>query len=712
MHSDAETPTVHEDTTTDVYVILRLLILNTPRLTSAFSSVYAYTTLLPETNNKPVVVGIYGIPGSGKTFLLNTLKQRLEEDFYEFYEGSMIIDSLVPGGLAAFQNLDDNDKLKWRQRAIDTIGKDCSRRGKTGVVAGHFMFWPEEDSDGHKVCTPNDLATYTHILYLETPICLVKHRRMYDSQKIRSPASIHHLQRWQQAEKTELRDLCRQHGILFSSLVSSTPSEIICLLNDFRHHTEEANLRRAESRLDNIITAFGGQARLETVLVMDADKTLTSQDTGNSFWKTLVHPQNNYDPLKAVFSSELGYSYTAFRQATLLYEEGADDHEFDVICEKVASTVSMHPEFTSLLRQVAEKDHVALVIITCGLRHVWDKVLAREGLSEKVKVIGGGRIADGFVVTPSVKTALVSRFRDVHHMYVFAFGDSPLDLGMLSEAHEAVIVVGEVSIRSKTMEKALQKAIDEGGLRARQVLLPPHASPRLDAKKLPLIQINHEEFIQSILRRRQTTFRIVDATNRTAAKLLMTPTRDAGVAGPALRTAHGNVGWYLATEFVTDIIGLEEHDIPHVQGHQTKGHRLRHEQQTIIIALMRGGEPMAFGVSSAFPLAMFVHATEPSDIKTHHVRKRHNVLLVDSVVNSGKSVVEFIRHIRSLDATIRIIVVAGTVQAKSLSEGPFSQTLEQDTNLNLVALRLSENKFTGSGSTDTGNRLFNTTYIT
>jgi uracil phosphoribosyltransferase len=286
---------------------------------------------------------------------------------------------------------------------------------------------------------------------------------------------------------------------------------------------------------------------------------------------------------------------------------------------------------------------------------------------------------------------------------------------MLSKGHEAVVVVGEKTSRSKTMEKALQKDIDEGRLRARQVLLPPHAPPRLDIDKLPLVQIDDKEFIQSILRRSQPTIfrRIVDATNQSAAKLLMTPTRDAGVAGPALRTAHWKVGWYLATKFVADMIGLEEFPIPHVQGHQTMGYRLRHERQTAIIALMRGGEPMALGVSSAFPLAMFIHATMPSDIKTHHLQTLHNVLLVDSVINSGKSVVDFIHHIRSLDATIRIVVVAGTVQAKSLSdsEGPFSQALERDTKLSLVALRISENKFTGSGVTDTGNRLFNTTHM-
>ena len=628
-----------------------------------------------------------------------------------------MIDRLVPGGLAAFQKLDDNNRLNVRKLAIDTIRMDCFHKRRTGVVAGHFMFWPEEDPDGHRVYTSNDLETFSHILYLDIPIDLIEQRRLNDSRRLRPSASADHLHRWQQTEKMELRNLCCQHGILFA-LVSSTPSmlpeKIARFLNDFRDHTEEVNLSRAERRLDNIIAAFSGQARPETVLVMDADRTLTTHDTGKVFWNTLtlIHHQSNDDPLKAVFSSKLGYSYTAFRQATLLYEEGADDDEFDVMCEKVASMVSIHPEFASLLRKVAEVEHVVAVIVTCGLRCVWDKILAKEGLSEMVKIIGAGRITDGFVVTPSVKTALVTRLRDVHHMYIFAFGDSPIDLGMLSKAHEAIVVVGEKPIRSKSMEKALQKAIDEGGLRAHQVLLPSHASPRLDTNKLPLIQINHEEFIHSILRRRQITFRIVHATNRNAAKLLMAPTRDAGVAGPALRTAHENVGWYLATEFVTDIIGLEKCAIPHVQGHKTDGHRLRYERQTVIVALMRGGESMAFGVNRAFPLAMFVHASEPSDLKIYHLQKQHSVLLVDSVVNSGKSVVEFVQHIRSLDATIRIVVIAGTVQAKSLSEGRFRQALERDTNLSLVALRKSDNKFTGSGGTDTGNRLFNTTHIT
>lgn len=661
---------------------------------------------------KPIVVGIYGIPGCGKTFLFDQLKLELGEDCYEFYEGSQMIASLVPGGLAAFQKLDEEHKSHWREVAIDTIGKNCLASGKTAVVAGHFMFWKEGDQVGQRVYTRNDLNTFTNILYLDIPAEIVAQRRQNDTLRSRSTASVDHLRNWQKVEKIELRDLCRQHSILFSPISSGTsvlPNKIARILHDFRNHTEEDNLRRAESRLDDIV-----RSNHDVALVMDGDRTLAALDTGMLFWKTLSNSKSRDEdnPLKGVFSSPMGYSYTAFRQAALLYEEAVDDYEFDVICEKVAQTVTMHPEFVSLLRLVADQDHVLAIVVTCGLGNVWDKILAREGLSERVKVIGGGRIADRFIVTASVKATLVSRLRDVHHMYVSAFGDSTLDLGMLGEAHEAVVVVGEEHTRSMTMEKDLLHAIDTDGLRASQVLLPPHASPRLDTTKLPLVRFTDKEFMESILRRcKPASLRIVHATDRSAAKLLMTPMRDAMVAGPALRKAHGEVGSYLAIEFLTGMIGLEEYSIPHVQGHPTSGFQLRHEQQTTIVALMRGGEPMALGVNNVFRLAMFVHASRPSDIKPHHLNKQRNVLLVDSVVNTGKSVAEFIQHVRSLDNTIRIIVIAGVVQAQSLSEGVFSQALEHDMNLSLVALRLSNNQFTGKGTTDTGNRLFNTTHL-
>ena len=82
--------------------------------------------------------------------------------------------------------------------------------------------------------------------------------------------------------------------------------------------------------------------------------------------------------------------------------------------------------------------------------------------------------------------------------------------------------------------------------------------------------------------------------------------------------------------------------IRHVLGHQTKGYQLFHERQTTIVALMRGGEPIASGINNAFPLAMFVYARDTNDIKLYHLQGRLIVILVDSIVNISKTIIKFV----------------------------------------------------------------------
>lgn len=122
---------------------------------------------------------------------------------------------------------------------------------------------------------------------------------------------------------------------------------------------------------------------------------------------------------------------------------------------------------------------------------------------------------------------------------------------------------------------------------------------------------------------------------------------------------------------------------------------------------MRAGEPMALGVSDAMPSAMFLHAKDPADLKPKHVNRQHTVVLVDSVINTGKTTLEFLDRIRALHATIRIVIVVGVVQEKFAAD----KKLEGYANVRLVALRMSENQYKGVGMTDTGHRLFNTTQL-
>lgn len=426
-------------------------------------------------------------------------------------------------------------------------------------------------------------------------------------------------------------------------------------------------------------------------------------------------------PLKTLFSGPLEYSELSFRQAALMYEEIADPAQFDAICEQVASQVTMYPEFVKFLQVVEETPHAQAIVATCGLAHVWNKVLRNHSFSKSVQVIGGGRLSDGYVVTAKIKRELVSNLQKWCHLNVFVFGDSPLDLPMLSQAlsHKQFIVVGAEKTRSKSMEVELSKMkfLRDSGYR--QILLPGTVQPRLTADDLPVIQLDNFQFLDHVRCRNRASLKIATLTT---AQQLSTSMRNADNTGPVLREAHRRVGWYLATEYVTAMIGLEKYDIPHTQGNMTDGWRLRDEKKTTIVALMRGGEPMAFGVSDAFPLAYFVHAKEPVQLKPEHVVGQKQILLVDSVVNNGDSVVEFVAHIRSMDSHIRIVVMTGVIQAKSfhvVSDGQGStkrggkigKLLDEDSHFSVIALRESDNKYTGKGGTDTGHRLFNTTHM-
>ena len=177
-----------------------------------------------------------------------------------------------------------------------------------------------------------------------------------------------------------------------------------------------------------------------------------------------------------------------------------------------------------------------------------------------------------------------------------------------------------------------------------------------------------------------------------------------------------------------------------------------------------------------------MHAKKPEDINTDLLKDVKNVVLVDSVVNSGKSVVEFLDWLlpeveggevgkfgevlvcSRVKGPIKIVVVTGVVQAgavklleqwcqgrqvlvdrgpglveelKDEQESDKEQEQEneqgqeseeqpdieqkQETALehehevtvtvDVVALRQSQNKYTGTGGTDTGHRLFGTTQL-
>ncbi|KAH6688926.1 uracil phosphoribosyltransferase-domain-containing protein [Plectosphaerella plurivora] len=614
-------------------------------------------------------VGIYGLPGSGKTFLLDQLRMDPVLKDVDFLDGSALIGAATTGGLAAFQKMDPKQQTTVRQ--------------KEPVV----------------VWTDGDAKMYTHIIYFDVASHTIAQRRARDSARSRDHCSIAHLEQWKKSEMEQLRDLCAKKGILFAvvSYDRDDPallakSRIQSLLVNFHHHSEDKNWRRVEERIDSILTCQGKS--LDKAFVFDADKTLTTMGTGTMFFALQASRGISRDdrvcPLKALFSGPLQYTYTAFRQASILFgEPGAE--EFDALCEEVALTISVHPEVQTFIQKATSKPYITAMVVTCGQQLIWDKILDKIGLADSVKVIGAGRAGDpsALVIDANIKANIVKTLKKKHGLHVVAIGDSPLDLPMMEAAHEAIVVVGPENSRSVSMEAALENAIKSTSLTAaRQVILPRGSRCRLSPHLLPIIQLDDEITLRGMLAHRSGyvasqaprplsqgpphevavvsagTLPFKHATDSPMAKLLMTPMRDANVSGPALREAHRQVGHLLSVEYLTGLLGLEKYPIPHVQAQSSEGYRLYNERSTGIIALMRGGEPMAIGVNDAFPSAALIHVKEPKDLRADQVKPLKTVILVDSVINSGRSITEMIHRIRSLAPGISIAVVAASCRAR------------------------------------------------
>ncbi|KAI1779615.1 hypothetical protein F4818DRAFT_436919 [Hypoxylon cercidicola] len=460
------------------------------------------TTATPEAQNtsstkEPLVVGLFGLPGCGKSFLTDQLVRELggQQCFY-YYESS----DITSGKTLGFEMLQGLAKEKvrngFRQFAVWMVRREAYKKGKTAIVPAHFMIWREGDEEGNTVHIPFSLKNFTHILYLDVPAEVIAKRRSEDSRKHRRATSVGHLETWQNTELSMLRDLCYAHQIPFLSVGSSRSilDDVLMLIRSLSEPTEEDNTRRATSQLSDFVLT--SKKHLRTILVMDGDRTLAAEDIGALFWSFGANSEMN--PLKKLFEISPDYSYATFLQTSLLYEELSMQESFEERCTRVAHATTMCSEMVEFIRLAQSQAHVGVVVLTCGPQRVWEKILDAHGLLKEVKVIGNGRVANGLIVHPALKATLVSHLQNSHSLSVCAFGASPLDLPMLKIADRAVVVVGDENTRSKSMDSALLQAVDNDGLKAHQVLLPATVPPRLDATKLPIIQLHDSEFVKTV----------------------------------------------------------------------------------------------------------------------------------------------------------------------------------------------------------------------
>ncbi|KAL2671299.1 hypothetical protein Neosp_013879 [[Neocosmospora] mangrovei] len=641
-------------------------------------------------SEKPTVVGLYGVPGSGKSSMLNYLRENMSFSHFAFYEGSEVIDSLVPGGLEAFQALGEQRKAAWRGRAIEKIKNDALAKETMAIATAQFMHWPEEQAVGQPVYSVDDFRVFTHIIYLNTPAEYIFQRQSQDERRAQPLVSVEHLRKWQEAEITGLRHICFQSGILFHVLTNQatlypTAEDVVAYLRDTR--TQECNDCLVIERLDEFYFDCGGE-ELETALVLDADNTFASSDMNSLLWKAVdrILPRStSASQLKEILDDSLDFSYTALRQTALLLAEVADEDQYDALCEAVASSVEVNPRVVSLLRAASEHPHIFRVVVTQGPALIWEKVLKRLDLYTTVNVLGGDEISTGFVISPISKGRIVHHLREKFNLYVWAFGKRSMDLMMLKEANEAVILAGD----------------EQDGNPSTEFISAMESITSCNKTMMPTVRLGDPDFVKSVVRH---TFEMVHATEKGAAKLLPFSISNAYTANPIWTEAHRSVGVYLALEYVSELIGLEKHPMAGKQDQQLSDYRLRDEQRTLIVTITTGGEPMACGINETFPCTNLISGATVPDINDL-LQDKKTVILVAPAIDSGQTMMEHIGQIRKTHRQIRIVVVVGIVNAKVTNRDHDLNKMMRRLGASLVALRVSEDDFIGTEPTDTDNQL-------
>lgn len=188
-----------------------------------------------------------------------------------------------------------------------------------------------------------------------------------------------------------------------------------------------------------------------------------------------------------------------------------------------------------------------------------------------------------------------------------------------------------------------------------------------------------------------------DFTSKKAFQVLATQSRRSDLPALQLSNLHREMGKLLAYEMIEDL-ELEDIEIQHVQG-KKHGVAIKDRNKVVIIAMMRAGLFAAEGIREVFSEANFFLMNDDKLDKLDLTNK--TVIIVDSVINTG-------RTIQSVLAQLQTQTVGKTFVATLVMQQGAIKLTESFSDANFYAFRVSENKYTGKGGTDTGNRLFNT----
>ncbi|CAG8531091.1 1288_t:CDS:1 [Diversispora eburnea] len=651
-------------------------------------------------------IGIYSINAAGKTNILKGLKENHLTNF-NIYEGSEVITRNIT--LENFKKLDNENKSKIRREALKWLKDSPGNK----IVAGHFSFpsFNNREISFEKVWTDFDGNFYTDIIYIDVPPSEIYIRQKADIllRSDRPFLELEHIKKWLEYEKKELELECINLGIkfyIFKSLLdkNSDNEMLLQIIENISKQTEKNNATNIEISIKKFASTLGNEPKC--FILIDGDRTLCENDTGIMFWKLYekYYSSSNTcnNDFKTIFKNH-GHSYFAFLQVAYKYS-GLDSRVYNNICTKVIKETKLYPQFLNFLKIIfsSYSQEIIPIVIVSGIVEIWHNLLYQH-FGNKIPLFGGNLFPNDekYVMDAKSKGHCAKLLKSIYpKSKIIAFGDSEVDLEMLTEADESYLVVDYTNNRALRQRLKEQKYIDlKKKLRMISFFNIANGN-KAENDEIPITTL--DEIIYNLV----YPSNLYEYTSSHASRIIATFSRHKEISGINLCNVHENIGYFMASK-VIEKFEIISKSLNHVQGCTvTNGFALENEEKIGIIVMMRAGDSMAKGVWKFMPKASYIHHQVNKDIDKY-INHFEKLILVDSVINEGKTMRSILNYIVSdYKFQGKIFVITGVIQDVTARKLP-----REFPEVSFYALRVSKNKYKGIGDTDTGNRLYNTTIV-
>ena len=377
-------------------------------------------------SHEGILVGIYGIQGVGKSFILKQIvADRIE---WCCYDGSQLIEEVVSEEGYTMEHFEkhmsSSAKAGVRKAAIE------SAKTKTGItiVAGHCSFASKAGDDCGSIVftdvfTPADGVAYDMIIYIEKSADEVFKQVISDKERTRHNFSKEQLQLWADHEKETLETKCLEHDIIFR--VSDGTNGYQDLISLIIEKVVEPATRKAKIKSEQALASVVATIPAADVyLLIDGDHTLCPQDTGTLFFDQLTPQVKVSQPLKNIFKRYDSYVFQAFYEVAGLYSK-VSVAEYKALCEKIGrEQVHVYDAWKEILGQLPSYVHP--IIVSSSTREVWLAMKSKHTELRHASVIAGNHFSlHSYIVDSHAKALVVKELRRLHGgCSIVSFGDS------------------------------------------------------------------------------------------------------------------------------------------------------------------------------------------------------------------------------------------------------------------------------------------------